>query len=146
MHLNVDYIWYRKSTALSTWIEFVVIKRKQSSQHTCFGTYSLTCIQLFRHFYSRCIFTIVPNTMLSQMDDLVTRPYEIATTAISYGWVTKSSVWISMMLKKIRGGRSSQRYNVVQTMTTRRNYPSLKPVTGLPESVFFPCRLYHKNK
>ena len=147
MHLNVDYIWYRKSTAFSTWIEFGMIKRKQSAQHTCFGTYSLTCIQLFRYFYSRCIFTIVPNTMLSQMDDLVTCPYQIATTAISYGWVTKSSVWNNMMLKKSMGGRSTPPYNVVQAMTTRRNY-ALHPcqLPGYPNQCSFPAGCIMKNK
>ena len=37
---------------------------------------------------------------LCDTDELISNPYEIAMVAISYGWVTKSSAWDSMMLKK----------------------------------------------
>ena len=39
-------------------------------------------------------------TALCHTGELVSPPYEITIVATSYGWVTKSSVWDTMMLKK----------------------------------------------
>ena len=42
-------------------------------------------------------------TALSHTDELISPPYDIAIVTISYGRVTMSSVWDSMMSKKIMG-------------------------------------------
>ena len=42
-------------------------------------------------------------TALSHTDELISRPYDIAIVTISYGRVTMSSVWDSMMSKKKYG-------------------------------------------
>ena len=49
-------------------------------------------------------------TALSHTDELISPPYDIAIVAISYGRVTMSSVWDSMMSKKIWGGPSTPPY------------------------------------
>ena len=51
----------------------------------------LVCIIRKRRRASTWLFF---NIMLPHTDDLITRPYEIVTTAISYGWlIINSSVW-----------------------------------------------------
>ena len=49
-------------------------------------------------------------TALSHTDELISPPYDIAIVTISYGRVTMSSVWDSMMSKKIWGGLSTPPY------------------------------------
>ena len=49
-------------------------------------------------------------TALSHTDELISPPYDIAIVTFSYGRVTKSSVWDSMMSKKIWCGPSTPPY------------------------------------
>ena len=59
-------------------------------------------------------------TAQSHTDELISPPYDIAIVTISYGRVTMSSVWDSMMSKKIWGGPSTPPY--IRTYTAAKKF------------------------
>ena len=74
-------------------------------------------------------------TALSHTDELISPPYDIAIVTISYGRVTKSPVWDSMMSKKNMGWPFYAAVRMphcntlfVEIMETNKKNPSIFPI------------------